>query len=251
MDACSFATWDSRAMVTLSRNRRCMRVLTVLRNHVAAAETPRPIAAPCTSPERCSSTPLPSSISQNASSASGSAASCDSTSDANINSGSCRYPSLHSRHMEESAGGNGSIVCPRLGEDVIRQAFLFRRGDETLRLQIKHSSVAPAKCHQLVVCAELNHASMFKHANAVGMANGRKSMRDEDSRAVPRCRQQAVENLSFPAHVELCGGLVEEHYVGTHFHSGQRSRQRHALPLSPGQVCSAVVAARENGVQRC
>ena len=69
----------SSAIVTLSRKRRCTRVLTVRRNHVAAVETPRPIAAPCTRPDRCSRTPLPSSISHSASSASGSAASCDST----------------------------------------------------------------------------------------------------------------------------------------------------------------------------
>src|SRR5260370_19741186 len=44
-DACSCATWDSSAMVTLSRKRRCTRVLTVRRNHVAAVDTPWPISS--------------------------------------------------------------------------------------------------------------------------------------------------------------------------------------------------------------
>ena len=51
-DACSRATCDSSAIVTLSRKRRCTRVLTVRRNQVAAADTPRPIAAASTSAGR-------------------------------------------------------------------------------------------------------------------------------------------------------------------------------------------------------
>ena len=43
--ACSRATCDSSAIVTLSRKRRCMRVLTVRRNQVAVADTPSPRAA--------------------------------------------------------------------------------------------------------------------------------------------------------------------------------------------------------------
>src|SRR5262249_330058 len=157
MDACSFATCASRTIVTLSRNRRCTRVLTVRRNHVAAADMPIPIAAPSTNPERCSRTPLPSSISNKARTASGSAASWDRTGDANIIRGSCWYPSLHSRHMEDSAGGSGAIPWPRLGEDVIRLAFLVGWNTEALGLQIEHRSVAPAKRNQLVVCTELDH----------------------------------------------------------------------------------------------
>src|SRR5215472_9759776 len=178
IDACSLATWDSSAMVTLSRNRRCTRVLTVRRNHVAAADMPSAIAPPSTSPDRCSSTPLPSSISHKARSASGSAASWDSTSDANIIRGSCRYPSLHSRHMEDSAGGSGAIAWPRLGEDVIGRARLVGRNNEALCLQIEHRSVAPAKRHQFVVRAELNYTAMFENADAVRLPDRGESMRD-------------------------------------------------------------------------
>src|SRR5215471_7092324 len=251
MDACSFATWASRAIVTLTRNRRCTRVLTVRRIHVAAADMPSPIAAPSTSLERCSSTPLPSSISHKARSASGSAASCDSTSDANIIRGSCRYPSLHSRHMEDSAGGSGAIAWPRLGEDVIRLAFLVGWNTEALGLQIEHRSVAPAKRNQLVVCTELDHTAMFEDANAVGMPDGGESMRDQDGGAVPRRRQKAVENLRFATHVELGCRFVEQHHASAHFNRRQCPRQGYPLPLSAGEICAAFISARKNCVERC
>jgi hypothetical protein len=67
-----------------------MRALTVRRNQVPVAETPRPIAAASKSRGRCSTTPLPSSISHSATSASGSAASCDSTNAHSIMVGSWR-----------------------------------------------------------------------------------------------------------------------------------------------------------------
>ena len=73
-DACSHATCDSRAMVTWSRNRRCVRSLITRRNHVPAADTPSPTAAVTTSPRLPPSTPSARSLNQRASSASGSAA---------------------------------------------------------------------------------------------------------------------------------------------------------------------------------
>src|SRR5713226_8029461 len=178
IDACSCATCDSRAMVTLSRKRRCTRVLTVRRNHVAAADTPRPSAAPSTMPGLCLRMPLPSSISHSARSASGRAASCDSTNATTIKRGSWRYPSLHNRHMDDSAGGSGSIVPgvrSRSGEDVIRRALLFRN-DEALRLQIEHRPVTPAERHQLVVRAELDDPAVLEHADAIGMADRGEAM---------------------------------------------------------------------------
>src|SRR6266568_396479 len=201
-DAWSFATCDSSAIVTLSRKRRCTRVLTVRRNHVAAADRPRPIAAPCTMPGLCSRIPLPSSINHNARRASGSAASCDSRSAATIKRGSWRYPSLHNRHMDDTAGGSGSIVPgvpgarSRSGEDVIRSTQFFIRDDEALRLQIEHRPVAPGERHELVVCAELDHPAMLEHADTIGMTNRGEAMRDQDGRAMPRRGEQAIENLS-------------------------------------------------------
>src|ERR1700730_15562367 len=202
-DACSRATCDSSAMVTLSRKRRCTRVLSVRINHVAAVETPRPIAAPCTMPGLCSRTPLPSSISHNARSASGSAASCDNPSAATIKRGSWRYPSLHNRHIDDSAGGSGSIAPSRSGEDVIRRALLVVRNDESLRLQIEPGPRAPGQRHRLVVRAELDDPAVLEHADTIGMADCREAMRDHDGRAMPRRGEQAIEDLRFPAHVEL------------------------------------------------
>src|SRR5580658_10311584 len=188
--ACSCATCDSSAMVTLSRKRRCTRVLTVRRNHVAAVDTPRPIAAPCTKPDRCSRTPLPSSISHNARSASGSAASCDSTNAAIIKRGSWRYPNLHSRHIDDIAGGSGSIVCSTpsfcSGEDVICRALLVGN-IESLRLQFEHCSVAAAERHQFIVGAEFDHSAVLKHADTIGVTDGREAMGDQDGRAMS-CR---------------------------------------------------------------
>jgi hypothetical protein len=79
IDACNRATCPSRAIVTRSRNRRCSRVLTVRRNQVAVADAARPNPATSSSVRSDWSTPSPSSLSQTAMSASGSAASRDST----------------------------------------------------------------------------------------------------------------------------------------------------------------------------
>src|SRR6267143_6005825 len=207
-EACSSATWDSRAIVTLSRKRRCTRVPTVRRNHVPAVDTPRPIAAACNMPGLLSRTPLPSSMSQKARSASGSAASCDRTKAATIKRGSWRYASLHSRHIEDSAGGSGSIARFRSGEDVICRALLLR-DVEALRLQIEHRSIAPRERHQLVVRAEFDDPAVLQHADTIGVAHRGEAMRDQDGRAMPRRGEQAIENLRFPAHIELRGRLVE------------------------------------------
>src|SRR6266550_2531871 len=248
-DACSCATCDSSAMVTLSRKRRCTRVLTVRRNHVAAVDKPSPIAAPSTMPGLCSRTPLPSNISHKARSASGNAASCDSTNATAIKRGSWRYPSWHSRHMDDSAGGSGSIARSRSGEDVICRALLLARGAEALRLQIEHRPVATRERHELLMCAELDDPAVLQYADAIGMAHRGEAMRDQDGRAMPRSGEQAIENLRFPAHVELRSRLIEQHDAGAEFDGGQRSRERNALPLAARQVGAAVIPAGQHRVQ--
>src|ERR1051325_139653 len=123
-DACRRATWVSRAIVTLSRKRRCTRVLTVRRNQVAVADRPRPIAEPIISVGRCSTTAVPSSIS----------------------------------HSARRAAGRGEIGELGSGEDVIRLPLLLWIG-EALRLQLEHRAIAAAAGQQLVVGAELDHRS--------------------------------------------------------------------------------------------
>jgi hypothetical protein len=89
-DACSRATWASSAIFTLSRKRRCTRVLTVRSSQVAAAETPSATAAKRTRRPSCPSTPSPSSLSHQAINASGSAASSASTNAESMRPGSWR-----------------------------------------------------------------------------------------------------------------------------------------------------------------
>src|SRR3954469_9696612 len=194
------ATCDSSATVTLSRKRRCTRVLTVRRNQVAVAEMPRPSAETRTRRGRCASTPSPSSLSHTASSASGSADTSDNAKATSISAGSCRYPSLHSRHIDDSAGGRSS--CGRSGEDVILLALLVLRGIEPLRLQIEHRLIPSAERHQLVVSAELDDAAVFEHADAIGVTDRREAVRDEDGRASARGGQDTLEDLRLAAHVE-------------------------------------------------
>src|SRR5437867_11197010 len=166
-DARSVATCDSSAIVTLSRKVRCTRVLAVRRNHVAVADTPRPTAAMRTRPGRPPRRPSPSSLSHSASSASGTAESSASRNAQSISPGSWRYPSLHSRHMDERAGGSGEIDgAPASGnalEDVIGFPFLVLRRVEPLRLQVEHGPIATAPGHQLAVRPKLHHAPVLHH----------------------------------------------------------------------------------------
>src|SRR5262245_8315317 len=245
-----FATCDSSAIVTLSRNRRCTRVLTVRRNHVAVADTARPIAEPTTRPDRCSTTPLPRSISQSASSASGSAASCERTKAATIIRGSWRYPSMHSRHIDDSVGGRGSSWSRRSGENVIRRSLLVIREREPPRLQIEHRTVASVERDQLVVRPELDDAAALEDADAIGMANRGEAMRDQDRRARPRGGKQSIVDLRLAADIELRGRLVEQDDPCTERYGGEGTRQRDALPLSAREVGTTVVSAREHRVER-
>src|SRR5215210_7017824 len=241
-DACSRATWASSAIVTLSRKRRCTRTLTVRSNHVAVAEIPSASAAMRTILPSCPSTPLPSSASHQAINASGSAASNASTNAASMRPGSWRYPSLHSRHMDGNAGGRPS------GEDVIDDSLLVLRR-EALGLEIEHRPVAAAERHQLLMGAELDHPAVLQHTDAVGMAHRREAVRDEDGRAVPGGGEDAFEDLGLAAHVELRGGLVEQHDPGAQPHRAQRAGESDALPLSARQVGASFVAAGQHGVE--
>src|SRR5262245_28498231 len=140
--------------------------------------------------------PSPSNFSQSAMRASGSADNSASTNDATIIPGSWRYPSTHSRHIDESAGGNRSARSRSMasGEDVIGLAFLVFRCAESLRLQVEHRSILAAAGHQLVMCAELCDASAFNHTDAVGVAHRRESVRNQDGGALPGGGENPIEN---------------------------------------------------------
>ncbi len=74
-------------------------------------------------------------------------------------------------------------------------------------------------------------------------------MRDQDRRALPGRGEEAVEDLRFPAHVELRRRLVEQHHSRPHGHGGQGARKGDALPLPAGQVGAVVVGAGQDRVQ--
>ena len=90
VDACRRATWDSRAIVTLSRKRRWTRVLSVPRIQVATADRPRPTAAVSSRLRSPADKPSPRSFSQSAIRASGIAASWESAKERTIIPGSWR-----------------------------------------------------------------------------------------------------------------------------------------------------------------
>src|SRR5580765_7837556 len=247
IDASSRAMCDSSAIVILSRKRRCRRVLTVRRNQVAVADTPMPTAAIRTRRGRWPSSPSPSSLSQTAISASGSAESSASPNETSISAGSCRYPSLHRRHIDGSAGGSSSSGAS--GEDDILLSFLVLGGVEPLRLQIEHRLVSPAERDQLVVRPELDDAALLEDADAISLAHGREAVRDEDRRAVAGGGGNPLEDFGFAPHVELRRRLVEQHDARAERDGGHRARQRDALPLAARQIRAVRVAAREDGVE--
>src|SRR6185437_14940854 len=142
---------------------------------LAAALSAMPSAAIIASRGCCWMTPAPSSASQRAVSAAGRAASCDRPSESAIKPRSERKPSLQSRHIDESVGGSGSMASGAggaSGEDVkglpLLVGFL-----EALRLQVEHRAVAAVQRHQRLMRAELDHAALLDHADAVGLPHRR------------------------------------------------------------------------------
>src|SRR5213592_272715 len=221
-DACSHATCDSRAMVTWSRKRRCARSLITRRNHVAGADTPSPRAAAVTSPCLPPSRPSARSLNQRARSASGSAAASARPNDTLKSNGAAAYPRLSARHMAGTAGGRSSVegIEGRSGLGVVA---------EPRRLQLEHRAIAAACRHQLLVRAELDHLAARQHADAIGVADGREAVRDQDRGRPTRGGEDAVEDLRLAAHVELRRRLVEQHQPGAESHRAQRARQRNEI----------------------
>src|SRR5215471_4757503 len=124
--------------------------------------------------------------------------------------------------MDDSTGGRGSIAlawlrCGPLGEGFVGCALLISF-PKPLGLEIKHSSVAAAQRHQFVVCAEFDYAPMLQNTNAIRITNHGEPMRDQDSRRLPSGCEQALEDLRLAAHIELSGGLIEQHHARSHLH---------------------------------
>ncbi len=92
--------------------------------------------------------------------------------------------------------------------------------------------------------SEFDNPAVFQHANAIGMANRGETMRDENGGAMPGGCEQSIENLRFPADVELRRGLVEQYDSGSQLDGSQRPGERDALPLSARQVGAAIISSR-------
>jgi len=91
---------------------------------------------------------------------------------------------------------------------------------------------------------------VLEDADAIGVAHRREAMGDQNRRALPRRGEDAVEDLRFAAHVELRRRFVEEDDAGAEAHAAERARERDALPLAAGEIGAALVAAREDRVER-
>src|SRR5580704_13454555 len=147
--------------------------------------------------------------------------------------------------MDASAGGSGAMA---VSEGFISGALLFR-DVETLGLKVEHGPITPAESHQFVVGAKLDYPAVLKHADTIGLPDRGEPMRDQDGGAMPRGSEQTLEDLRFPAHVELRGRLVQQHDARAQPDRRQRPGQSDALPLPARQVGTAVVPARQHRIQ--
>src|SRR5205823_3544201 len=112
-----------------------------------------------------------------------------STNATSMSLGSLRYPSLQSRHMDDSAGGKpwSSVLSSAAGscssrEDVeahLLFAFLGLAGGKSLGLQTEHRPVAAVVGHELVVAAELDDRTALDDADPIGVAHRREAVGDE------------------------------------------------------------------------
>ena len=141
MDACRRATCDSSAMVSLAEAPAAARG----RNQVAAADTPKPIAAPRTHTRSCAPpTPCPSNMSHNARSASGSAGELHEE----CRGHEARFVAItefaQPPHGRDHGGAAGPTIHHRCGEDVIGDTLLVVGYVEALRLRTVCDSVRRA-----------------------------------------------------------------------------------------------------------
>src|SRR5215472_17251373 len=125
--------------------------------------------------------------------------------------------------MEESVGGRGSIalvflICePSLGEDFIRCTLLIGFL-EPLRLEVEHRSIPAVQRHQFIVRAEFDHSPMLEYADAIGMAHGGESVRDQNSGTTSRRGEQALEDFSLSPHIQLGRGFIEQYETCAHLY---------------------------------
>src|SRR4051812_15210964 len=133
------------------------------------------------------------------------------------------------RHMAGRAGGSLSVfrasAATFSNTDAIEaeSSFLgavFAPGAlaEARGLQLEHRAIPSAARQQLVMRAEFGDSAVFQNADAVGVAHGRESVRNENGGGVARGGEQPFKYFRLAAHVELRSGLVEQHNCRARFH---------------------------------
>ena len=64
------------------------------------------------------------------------------------------------------------------------------------------------------MCAELNHSSLFQHADAVSVAHGGEAVGDQNGGYAARGGENSPEDFGFAAHVELSRRFIKQHQAG-------------------------------------
>src|SRR5262249_46367844 len=120
--------------------------------------------------------------------------------------------------MAGSAAGNPSREDIELLFLSIASLALRTPATKTRCLQVEHRAIASRESHQLVVGAEFDHVAALEHTDPIGMANRRKAMRNENGGRVSCRSENAVEDFSFAADIELSRWFVQQHHSGAEPH---------------------------------
>src|SRR4051794_31882911 len=89
--------------------------------------------------------------------------------------------------IERARSARNEIASISLNvRSALRSVFIRRPCRELRRLQRVHRRVPPALRHELVVRAVLHDTTVLHHDDAVGAANGREPVRDDDRRHAAR-----------------------------------------------------------------
>ena len=101
------------------------------------------------------------------------------------------------------------------------------------------AGIETAASQQLPVRALLAEPAVVQHEDAVGLADGREAVRDDDRSAALEQLLQRLLDEAFGLGVDAARGLVEDQDVGV---GGQRPREREQLLLADAQVRAALAA---------
>src|SRR3984885_15744873 len=96
---------------------------------------------------------------------------------------------------------------------------------------------------------KLDHLAVLEYADAVRMPHRREAVRNQNRGGVARGGENAVEDLSLAANIDLSGGFVEQHQARAEAYRAERACQSNALPLPAGEVRAIGIGARQDRVE--